>query len=71
MNLVKLLEFLTEVNIVLRVGVTSILYVHHEHQSEWLVETFTLDSNELEQLELGHNQEVNESLKATLGEKIQ
>jgi hypothetical protein len=68
-DLVKLLDFLCEIGVLLRTGVASILYVHHEHQTEWITETFMLTPNEREIFESKEKQEM-KKLKSLIGEKL-
>jgi hypothetical protein len=64
-----LLDFLCEIGVLLRTGVASILYVHHEHQTEWITETFMLTPNEREIFESKEKQEM-KKLKSLIGEKL-
>ncbi|XP_063918803.1 uncharacterized protein LOC135134119 isoform X2 [Zophobas morio] len=70
LSLVDILHFLDEINVILRTGVVSIVYVYHEYQSEWLVETFLLSPKEREMLESKQKQEIEKKLKNMIGEKI-
>jgi hypothetical protein len=54
----------------LRTGVASIVYVHHEHQTEWITETFMLTPKEREIFESKEKQEM-KKLKSLIGEKLE
>ncbi|XP_018568192.1 general transcription factor 3C polypeptide 1 [Anoplophora glabripennis] len=50
-SLETILQALVDSRILLRTGVCSLTFVHHLHQSPWLVETFTLSNDEQKFLE--------------------